>query len=146
MHVFTQLIRDLNGTVSHKGVTKRCRLSWLANIAPSYIAQMRVEGGELRGFSQSVLLYTRAQINFGDLTLYLTHGLTRIAWAAESGTRTWERSRLLPHVSLHVLEFFLPNFVSTFNSFTQCAMWPSGLPPVFKISDLLLPNTCLFYN
>jgi hypothetical protein len=38
-----------------QGVTKRCRLSWLFNSAPSYIlAQMRGEGGGagLRGLSQ----------------------------------------------------------------------------------------------
>jgi hypothetical protein len=30
------------------------------------------EGGELRGLIQCVQLYTGAQINFGDLTSYLT--------------------------------------------------------------------------
>ncbi len=34
---------------------------------------MRVEGPELRGLSQWVQLYTGAQINFGDLTPYLTY-------------------------------------------------------------------------
>ncbi len=38
-------------------------------------------GGELRGVSQRVQLYTGAQINFGDVTPYLTyeynHNITR---------------------------------------------------------------------
>ncbi len=33
-------------------------------------------GGELRGLSQWVQLYTGAHINFGDLTLYLTYAST----------------------------------------------------------------------
>jgi hypothetical protein len=33
-------------------------------------------GGELRGLSQWVQLYTGAQINFGDLTPYLTYAET----------------------------------------------------------------------
>jgi hypothetical protein len=48
--------------------TKKCRLSW------RIWAQMLGEGWELRGLSQWVQLYTGGtQINFGDLTPYLTY-------------------------------------------------------------------------
>ncbi len=40
---------------------------------PRIWAQSREEGGELPGLSQWVQLYTGAQINFGDLTPYLTN-------------------------------------------------------------------------
>jgi hypothetical protein len=49
-------------------VTKRCRLSLLTNSALAYQPKCGGEGGELRGLSQWVQLYTGAQINFGDLT------------------------------------------------------------------------------
>ncbi len=62
-----------------QGVTKRCRrLSWLTNSAlvmsPEKCA--RGEGG-VRGltFSLWVQRYTGAQINFGDLTPYLTYAM-----------------------------------------------------------------------
>ncbi len=43
-------------------------------IAPSYMSpNAGGGGGELRGLSQLVQLYTGAQINFGDLTPYLTY-------------------------------------------------------------------------
>ncbi len=63
----------------HQVVTKRCRLSLLTNSArPSKWAQMRGGwgggGGGLRGLSQWVQLNIEAQINFGDLTPYLTYG------------------------------------------------------------------------
>jgi hypothetical protein len=35
---------------------------------------MRGVGGEFRGLSKRVKMYTRAQINFGYLTLFLTYG------------------------------------------------------------------------
>ncbi len=41
---------------------------------PRIWAQMLGGGGELRDLSQWVKLYTGAQINFGDLTPYLTYG------------------------------------------------------------------------
>ncbi len=41
-------------------------------IAPSYMSPKAGEGGELWGLSEWVQLYTGAQINFGDLTPYLT--------------------------------------------------------------------------
>ncbi len=47
-------------------------LSW--PIAPSYMSPNAGGGGELRGLSQWVQLYTGAQINCGDLTPYLTYG------------------------------------------------------------------------
>ncbi len=40
-------------------------------IAPSYMSPNAGRGGELRGLSQWVRLYTGAKINFGDLTPYL---------------------------------------------------------------------------
>ncbi len=47
--------------------TKRCRLSLLTNSALVY--EPKCGGvGEWRGLSQWVQLYTRAKINFGDLT------------------------------------------------------------------------------
>jgi hypothetical protein len=57
-----------------KGVTKRCRLSWLTNSALVYEPKCWGGGGELRVLSQLVQLYTGAQINFDDLTQYLTSG------------------------------------------------------------------------
>ncbi len=56
-----------------QGVPKRCRLSWLTSSALVQCAQMR-GGGELRGLSQCLPLYTGAQINFWDLTPNLTDG------------------------------------------------------------------------
>ncbi len=47
-------------------------------LAPSYMSPNAGGRGELRGLSQWVKLYTEAQINFGDLTPYLTCG--RISW------------------------------------------------------------------
>ncbi len=44
-------------------------------IAPSYMSRNARGGGELRGLSQWVQLYTGAQINFGDVTQYLTYGV-----------------------------------------------------------------------
>jgi hypothetical protein len=43
-------------------------------IASSYMSPNAKRGGELRGLKQWVQLYTGAQINFGDLTPYLTYG------------------------------------------------------------------------
>ncbi len=54
-----------------QGVTKRCRLScWPI----AYMSPNAGGGGELRGFSQWVKLYTRTKINFADPTPYLTYG------------------------------------------------------------------------
>jgi hypothetical protein len=54
-----------------QGVTNRCRLSLLTNSALVYEPK---GGGGMRGLSQWVQLYTGAQINYGDLTIYLTYG------------------------------------------------------------------------
>ncbi len=54
-----------------QGVTKRCRLSWLTNSA--LVSEAKCGEGGSRGLSQWVQLYTGAQINFGDLTTYLTY-------------------------------------------------------------------------
>ncbi len=55
-------------------VTKRCRLSWLTNIAPSYMSPNAGGGGKLRGLSQWVQLYAGAHLNFEDLAPFLTYG------------------------------------------------------------------------
>jgi hypothetical protein len=55
-------------------ITKSCRLSWLTNSALVYEPKCR-GGGGCRGLSQSVQLYTGAQINFWDLTPFLTNGV-----------------------------------------------------------------------
>ncbi len=56
----------------YQGVTKRCRRSWLTNSALVY--EPKCGGrGELRGISQWVQQYTGVEINFGDLTPYLTY-------------------------------------------------------------------------
>jgi hypothetical protein len=52
-------------------VTKRCRLSWLTNSALVY-AQMRVKDCGVSANEYSCA--HGAQINFGDLTPYLTYG------------------------------------------------------------------------
>ncbi len=52
---------------SHQEVTKRCHLFWWP------IAPICSGGGELWGLSQWAQLYTGAQINFRDLTRYLTY-------------------------------------------------------------------------
>ncbi len=66
-------------------VTNRCRQFWLTNSALVYEPKCGGEGG---GCGVSVNEYSsaprrRAQINFGDLTLYLTYGLfTLWCWYA----------------------------------------------------------------
>ncbi len=60
----------------HRGLKKRCRLSWLTNSALVY--EPKCGGGELRGLSEWVQLCTGAQINVGDLTPYLTNALTSL--------------------------------------------------------------------
>ncbi len=57
---------------SYQRVTKRCRLSWLTNIA--LICKPKWGGGGVRGLGQWVQLYTGAQINFEDLTPSFTYG------------------------------------------------------------------------
>ncbi len=51
-------------------VTKRCRLSWLTNSVLVYEPKCGGRGA-VRGSQPSVI---GAQINFGDLTPYLTYG------------------------------------------------------------------------
>ncbi len=61
------------GEELRQGVTKRCCLSWLADIAPSYMSLNAGRGGGVAGSQpMSTAVYTKAQINFGDLTPYLT--------------------------------------------------------------------------
>ncbi len=62
--------------LSNQGVTKRCRLQYLGwPIALLYMSpNAGGRGGvALRGLSEWVQLYTVAQINFGDVTPYLTY-------------------------------------------------------------------------
>ncbi len=55
------------------GVTKRCRLSWLTSSALVYEPKGRGGGG--CGVSANEYRCAHgAQINFGDLTPYLTYG------------------------------------------------------------------------
>ncbi len=57
--------------ISHnQGVTKRCRLSWLTNRRSCIWAQMQGEGGRC-GISANEY---RSQLDFRDLTPYLTYG------------------------------------------------------------------------
>ncbi len=66
------------------GATKRCLLSWLTNSALLYEPKCG-GGGELRGLSQWVQLYTRAQINFRDLTPIWTYPHNRyLIWRMAS--------------------------------------------------------------
>ncbi len=56
-----------------QGVTKKCRLSWLP-IEPSYMIPNAGGGRGLRGSANEYSCAHGAQINFGDLTPYLTYG------------------------------------------------------------------------
>ncbi len=58
-----------------QGVTKKCRLSWLTNSALVYEPKCGGGAGITGLFNEySCAPRRRAQINFGDLTLYLTYG------------------------------------------------------------------------
>ncbi len=66
--------------VHGQGVTKRCRLSWLTNSALVYTSPKA--GGWLVAGSQPMskaahITWHGAQINFGDLSPYLTNGSGR---------------------------------------------------------------------
>ncbi len=52
----------------NQGVTKRCRLSWLTKIRPRMRGVFGVSVNEFSSCAHGV------QINFGDLTPYLTYG------------------------------------------------------------------------
>jgi hypothetical protein len=63
---------DRGGPLSDQGVTKRC-LSLLTNSAPSYCIRVPMRGDRgLRGTAVNITWHG-AQINFGDLTPYLTY-------------------------------------------------------------------------
>jgi hypothetical protein len=51
----------------HDCTKKFLKVAWFGVFEP------KCGKGELRGLSQLVQLYTGAQINYGDLTLYLTY-------------------------------------------------------------------------
>jgi hypothetical protein len=53
-----------------QGVTKRCRLSWLTNSSLVHEPKCGGKGGVAGPLPTS----TAVQINFGDLTPYLTYG------------------------------------------------------------------------
>ncbi len=58
-------------------ITKRCRLSWLTNSA--LVNEPKCGGGrELRVSANEYSCAHGAQRNFGDLTPYLTYGLTSL--------------------------------------------------------------------
>ncbi len=63
------------GEELRQGVTKRCRLSWLNSIALVYEPKCGGRGGVAGSQPKSTAVYTGAQINFGDLTPYLTMSL-----------------------------------------------------------------------
>ncbi len=77
-----------------KGVTKRCRLSCLTNSALIYEPEWG--GGRLRGLRKWVQPCTGAQINFGDLTPYLTFDL----WIMKPGSPADDFMYLLTSLSL----------------------------------------------
>jgi hypothetical protein len=65
-----------------QGVTKRCRLSWLTKLAPSYCIWAQIRGGPGCGVSANEhSCEHRALINFGDLNPYLTSS----RWGRERG-------------------------------------------------------------
>ncbi len=66
-------------------------------IATSNVSPNAGEGGELRGLSQWVQLYTGAKINFGDLVPYLIYGVD-ITPPTEKGKGA--RRRVYRHSSL----------------------------------------------
>jgi hypothetical protein len=55
------------------GVTKRCRLSWLTNSALVYEPKCGGRGWGVAGALANEYSCAGAQINFGDLTPYLTY-------------------------------------------------------------------------
>ncbi len=76
----------LAGTSWHflllQGATKRCRLYWLTNSLLVYEPKCGGTGGSCEAsaneYSCAVCTVHGAQINFGDLTLYLTYGLKMV--------------------------------------------------------------------
>jgi hypothetical protein len=68
-HFFLLLYKTMN-----QGITKICLLSWLANSALVYEPKCGGGGGGGCGFSANEYISAHgAQINFGDLTPYLTY-------------------------------------------------------------------------
>ncbi len=58
----------------NQGVSRRCRLSWLTNSAIVYESKWG-GGGWSQPMSTAVHMWHGAQINFGDLTPYLTYAV-----------------------------------------------------------------------
>jgi hypothetical protein len=58
------------GVGRNQGATKRCRLIWLTNSALEYEPKFEGRGVSAKEYSCA----HGAQINFGDLTPYLTYG------------------------------------------------------------------------
>ncbi len=67
--VFTKIIKE-----EKTGVTKRCRLSWLTDSALVYKPKCGGEGAFCGASANEYSCAHEAQINFGDLTPYLTYG------------------------------------------------------------------------
>ncbi len=63
------------GEELRQGVTNRCSLSWLTHSALVYDPKCGGKGGVAGSQPMSIAVYTRAQINFVDLTPYLTMSL-----------------------------------------------------------------------
>ncbi len=93
-----------NNTGGHK---KRCRLSWLTNSALVY--ETKCGGGRVAGsqpVSTAVCAYG-AQINFGDLTSYLTYDKTCVHKG--KSFLLFDLTHCTCHVSLYLRKIF-PNF------------------------------------
>ncbi len=93
-----------------RGVTRRCRLSWLTNSA--LVCEPKCWGrGDGCGVSANeyIQLYTGAQINFGDRTSYLTYGPScekikkqrRPAMSSSLTHLSSHKKVFSPHVPLH---------------------------------------------
>jgi hypothetical protein len=82
-HLWSILVCFLSQNSPEQGVTKRCRLSWLTNSALVYEPKRGGRGGEsCESCGVSANEYScahGAQINFRDLTPYLTYGLEEVA-------------------------------------------------------------------
>ncbi len=76
-HPVSQLIHGhlMTTKYSPQGVTKRCRLSWLTNSALVYTSPTNAGGWRVAGSHPmgKAVTWRGAQINFGDLTPYLTY-------------------------------------------------------------------------
>ncbi len=78
------------------GVTKRCRLSWLVNSALVYEPKCGGGGASgVRGVSHEYSCAHGSQINFGDLTPYLTYDGWDVERELAGGLKEEERQIFL---------------------------------------------------